>query len=58
MFTAVTNYGLNKIFTIAIVRTAPLFFKEGGVNFNYLPRREESEKSKKGVEVWCWGRSS
>ena len=31
----------------------------GGVDFNYLPRRGgDSDKLKKGVEVWCWGRSS
>ena len=26
----------------------PVFFKGGGVNFNYLPRRGDSEKLKKG----------
>ena len=26
----------------------PPFFKGGGVNFNYLPRRGDSEKLKKG----------
>ena len=33
-------------------------FKKGGINFNHLPWRGggESEKRKKGVEVWCRGR--
>ena len=47
---------------VHIVRTLP-FLKEiegGGVevNFKYLSQRGESEKLKKGVEAWCWGRSS
>ena len=32
--------------------------KAGEVNFDYLPRRGESEKLEKGVEVWCRERFS
>ena len=35
-----------------------LFVREGGVNFNWLPRRGGSGKLKKVVEVWCRGGSS
>ena len=43
-----------------IVRTPPLPFLKGGggLNFNYLPQRGDSEQIKKGVEVWWRGRSS
>ena len=43
-----------------IVRIPPPPFEKGGgeVNFNYIPRRGESEKLKKGVKVWCRGRAS
>ena len=37
------------------------FLKEKEVHFDYLPRmegKEEPEKLKKGVEVWCRGKSS
>ena len=39
------------------------FLKGGELNFDYFPRRGgegggESAKLKKGVEVWCRGRSS
>ena len=36
---------------------SPLFNggEGGGVNFNYLTQRGESDKLKKGVEVWCRG---
>ena len=42
-----------------IVRITPLKNGAGGeeVNFNYLPRREV-RKIKKGVKVWCRGKSS
>ena len=38
---------------------SPLFLKEGGSKF-WLPatNRGKSEKLKKGVEVWCRGKSS
>ena len=35
-----------------IVRTTPFLKDEGGVNFNYLSWRVESEIFKKRVEVW------
>ena len=40
---------LSRYIRVFIVRTPPpLFFLTGGVNFNYLLRRGESEKLKKG----------
>ena len=42
-----------------IVRTIPLFSKGEKVNFDSLPRSRGNLKNfKKGVEVWCRGRSS
>ena len=44
---------------IVRVRPPPLPLKKGGrVNFNYITRRWECEKLKKGVKVWCRGRGS
>ena len=48
----------NMVWTTPNPPPPPPLIKAGEVNFDYLPRRGESEKLEKGVEVWCRERFS